>query len=266
MTPSDVAAATRMKVQIVDALEQEQFDQIAAPIYVKGFIKLFAECVGLDPKPLVDEYLVGGTQGSKPARSAPVPRRAEPDLKPLPKPEPEPEPDLFSQAETPPSEEEEDVLERGLPRIRSVKTITAAPPVLREPLLEEAIAPAEPAPPVPRKRIEWRPYLSALREGARKVAGVAAGIPGKLAGAVRAVSRRLRQAWGERVHALAEVRFSEAPARTVLLGVGVLVVFLFVLSGLSRCAGWPRPSAASPSAEKSGPLDLAVDPPPPYIE
>jgi len=221
--------------------------------------------VGLDPKPLVDEYLAGGTQGSKPARSAPVPRRPELDLKPRPKPEPEPEPDLFSQAETPPSEEE-DVLERDLPPIRSVKTVTAAPPVLREPLLEESAAPAEPAAPVPRKRIEWRPDLSALREGARKVADVAAGIPGKLAGAVRAVSQRLRRAWGERVHALAEVRFAEAPARTVLLGVGVLVVFLFVLSGLSRCAGWPRPSAASPSAEKSGPLDLAVDPPPPYIE
>ena len=46
-----------MKVQIVEALEQEDFAKIAAPIYAKGFIKLYAEYVGLDPKPLIDEYI-----------------------------------------------------------------------------------------------------------------------------------------------------------------------------------------------------------------
>ena len=48
LTASEVAAATRMKVQIVEAIEQEDFSKIAAPIYGKGFIKLYAEHVGLD--------------------------------------------------------------------------------------------------------------------------------------------------------------------------------------------------------------------------
>lgn len=58
LTASEVAAATRMKVQIVEALEREDFDKIAAPIYGKGFIRLYAEYVGLDPKPLIDEYMM----------------------------------------------------------------------------------------------------------------------------------------------------------------------------------------------------------------
>lgn len=57
LTPSEVAAATRMKVQIVEDLDQENFSRIAAPVYGKGFIKLYAEFVGLNPKPLIDEYV-----------------------------------------------------------------------------------------------------------------------------------------------------------------------------------------------------------------
>jgi len=58
LTTSEIAAATRMKVQMVEALEREDFDEIAAPIYGKGFIRLYAEYVGLDPKPLIDEYMM----------------------------------------------------------------------------------------------------------------------------------------------------------------------------------------------------------------
>ena len=57
LTPSEIASATRMKVQVVEALEQEDFSRIAAPIYAKGFIKLYAEYVGLDPAPLIDDYI-----------------------------------------------------------------------------------------------------------------------------------------------------------------------------------------------------------------
>ncbi|MCX7591631.1 MAG: helix-turn-helix domain-containing protein, partial [Kiritimatiellae bacterium] len=56
LTPSQVALATKMKVQTVEALENEDFDRIAAPIYAKGFIRLYAQCVGLDPAPLIEEY------------------------------------------------------------------------------------------------------------------------------------------------------------------------------------------------------------------
>ena len=46
-----------MKVQVVEAIEREDFSSIAAPIYSKGFIKLYAEYVGLDPKPLIDDFV-----------------------------------------------------------------------------------------------------------------------------------------------------------------------------------------------------------------
>lgn len=56
-TTSEVAAATHMKVQVVEDLEREDFSRLAAPIYAKGFIKIYAEHVGLDPKPLIEEYV-----------------------------------------------------------------------------------------------------------------------------------------------------------------------------------------------------------------
>jgi len=57
LTESQVAELTRMKIQIVQDLEKDDFHRIAATIYGKGFIKLYAECVGLDPQPLINDYL-----------------------------------------------------------------------------------------------------------------------------------------------------------------------------------------------------------------
>ncbi len=57
VTASQAAAATRMKVQVVEALERDDFSRIAAPMYAKGFIRLYGEYLGLDPAPLVREYV-----------------------------------------------------------------------------------------------------------------------------------------------------------------------------------------------------------------
>lgn len=56
MKPSDVARATRIKTQYVEAIEQNEFHVLIAPIYAKGFIRLYAECVGIDPAPLVRQF------------------------------------------------------------------------------------------------------------------------------------------------------------------------------------------------------------------
>ena len=73
LRPSEVAAATRMKVQIVEALEREDFSKIAAPIYGKGFIRMYAQHVGLDAKPLIDDYLalIGATPGTPGTQPSP---------------------------------------------------------------------------------------------------------------------------------------------------------------------------------------------------
>lgn len=57
LTTAQVAEGTRMMVQMVEEIEQEDFHRIAAPIYGKGFIRLFAEYVGVEPDPLIREYL-----------------------------------------------------------------------------------------------------------------------------------------------------------------------------------------------------------------
>jgi len=105
LTTSQVAEITRMKVQIVDDLENDDFHRIAATIYGKGFIKLFAECVELDPEPLITDYLhqVGSPQPPK----LPPPNTSEPrqDVGPQDTAETELEPqnppadDLFSYAD-----------------------------------------------------------------------------------------------------------------------------------------------------------------------
>lgn len=68
LTLSQVAERTRIKFKILDAIENEDFSAIPAAIYAKGFIRLYAECVGLDPHQLIDEYV---TRFSRTATAAP---------------------------------------------------------------------------------------------------------------------------------------------------------------------------------------------------
>ena len=57
MTTSELAARTHMLVQIVEGIENEDFRRIPAPIYGRGFIKLYCEAVKIDPKPLQAEFM-----------------------------------------------------------------------------------------------------------------------------------------------------------------------------------------------------------------
>ena len=56
-TISQLAEVTRMIHQTIEDLENENFSRIAAPIYGRGFVKLYCEAVGLDPKPMVAEFM-----------------------------------------------------------------------------------------------------------------------------------------------------------------------------------------------------------------
>lgn len=55
-SPSEAARATRLKVQHIDALETNDYSKMPAPIYARGFIKLYAEYLGLEPAPLLERY------------------------------------------------------------------------------------------------------------------------------------------------------------------------------------------------------------------
>lgn len=57
VTTSEAAAATRIKVQHIEDLERNDFSNIAAATYAKGFIKLYADYLDLDSQPLIKEYM-----------------------------------------------------------------------------------------------------------------------------------------------------------------------------------------------------------------
>jgi cytoskeletal protein RodZ len=64
---SQAAAATRMKVQHIEALERGDFSYMAAPAYAKGFIRLYADYLGLDPEPLIREYMERHAPAERPS-------------------------------------------------------------------------------------------------------------------------------------------------------------------------------------------------------
>ena len=106
-TVSQIAETTHLKSSVVEGLENEDFSMIAAPIYGRGFVKLYCEAVGLDPKPLVDEFMAitnGEHEIAIKERPVAEPTAAEPPPPPPPiSPAPVPkEQDLFRQDPLPP--------------------------------------------------------------------------------------------------------------------------------------------------------------------
>ncbi|MBR4171228.1 MAG: acyl carrier protein [Kiritimatiellae bacterium] len=57
LSVAQVASATGLLAQIIQDLENDDYRRVQASIYGKGFVRLYAECVGLDAKPLVKMFL-----------------------------------------------------------------------------------------------------------------------------------------------------------------------------------------------------------------
>ena len=103
-TINQLANATNLMHQIVADLEEENFSKIAAPIYGRGFVKLYCEAVGLDPKPLVAEYMAiqnGDRVATIHVRSTPPapPPTPPPPPPPVHEPVSEPEPETAFEPE-----------------------------------------------------------------------------------------------------------------------------------------------------------------------
>jgi cytoskeletal protein RodZ len=56
LTLADIARATRIPQSALTHLEEGRFDQLPAPVFVRGFIRSFARVVGCDAGPLVRSY------------------------------------------------------------------------------------------------------------------------------------------------------------------------------------------------------------------
>ena len=148
-TVSQIAEMTHLKSSIVEGLENEDFSMIAAPIYGRGFVKLYCEAVGLEPKPLVDEFmaimngeheiaikerpLAGQPVSESPAAEAPPPP-------PTPAPTIE-EQDLFRQDPLPPPEPVAPVPPKPGSVIPSAPVIPPAPAETEQPAFSRFAAP-----------------------------------------------------------------------------------------------------------------------------
>jgi helix-turn-helix protein len=53
---TEVEAATKIRAKYLRALENEEWDLLPGPTFVKTFLRTYSEYLGLDPKLLVEEY------------------------------------------------------------------------------------------------------------------------------------------------------------------------------------------------------------------
>lgn len=100
-TIAQVAEATHMAPSTVEDLEREDFSRIAAPIYGRGFVKLYCETVGLDTKQFVAEFM-DIYNGNRDIGIKERPVKAAPDPVPAPEPAPVPEPAAIPEQPAPP--------------------------------------------------------------------------------------------------------------------------------------------------------------------
>jgi hypothetical protein len=234
MTTSAVASATRMKIQIVEDLEREDFTRIAAPVYGKGFIRLYAEHVGLDPKPLVDEYVARFVDpDSSSLRREPLPP-------PQPKPMPEPA-ELPDESGEPlagiSGDDDMDLFSHAHGRRSS------GPGFLQSSTLNRR-----------RVSLSLRPVVAAV------VRGVAA-----IAGRVRRGSGGGRPDGDESGEEVAFARGLPIPLlKVVFISIGALFVVILVASGVRQCVRSAPPSGSEPPPPEE--LRIAVPPPEPYME
>ena len=98
-TTAQIAETTHMLVSIVEGREKEDFSRIAAPIYGRGFVKLYCEAVGLEAKPFVEEFMEimnGNRCVTIKERPIEMPAPVQDAVPPPPPPPPAAEQDLFT--------------------------------------------------------------------------------------------------------------------------------------------------------------------------
>lgn len=78
----EIEQATKIRAKYLEALEQEQFDILPAETYVKGFLRGYADYLGLDAQLYVDEftsrYVIGEADPMVRPRRSPPPQRNAP--------------------------------------------------------------------------------------------------------------------------------------------------------------------------------------------
>lgn len=82
-TKEYVSERTKIMVKKIDALETENHDAIPAPLYGRGFIKRYAELLGIDAAPLIEDYNASVPGEDRAPKPVTVPAVTEPPARPL---------------------------------------------------------------------------------------------------------------------------------------------------------------------------------------
>lgn len=273
LTPSQVAAATKMNVQTVEALEREDFRFVTAPIYGKGFIKLYAQEVGLDPAPLIQEYLNLTGKPKKPSLISEVDRASL--RKPPRKDEDEDKPkETVAQARMPAGEEAD--LFSGRPVVDKAQTSESPRNAAFGGEPRRQASPAQRQPPTAptqkeredakgKQAARFAEFMAGIRSSLCRFAVISAGVCGGAGRAIKEaapeVAARIRSVRPKSVSFNLEF-FKSVPAMLALLL--VLVVLISVISRLVS-------GGASSTAEDSDPdvasaLRIVEEPPDQYLE
>ncbi|HEV3231477.1 MAG TPA: RodZ domain-containing protein [Candidatus Dormibacteraeota bacterium] len=76
----EVEWATRIKADYLQALEREDFAALPAPVYARGFLRTYANYLGIDPEPLIAEYNQLNPAAAQIISTRPAVRRDPPKL------------------------------------------------------------------------------------------------------------------------------------------------------------------------------------------
>jgi flagellar biosynthesis protein FlhG len=52
-----VSKETKINIKILESIEEETFEKLPALVYLKGFLKSYAQSLGLDPQKVIEEYI-----------------------------------------------------------------------------------------------------------------------------------------------------------------------------------------------------------------
>ncbi|BBB00550.1 hypothetical protein RVR_7674 [Actinacidiphila reveromycinica] len=72
LTVDEVSTTTRVRVPILQAIEQDDFSRCGGDVYARGHIRAIARAVGLDPDPLVEQYAADHDADAAAAPVAPL--------------------------------------------------------------------------------------------------------------------------------------------------------------------------------------------------
>ncbi|MFW5871325.1 MAG: helix-turn-helix domain-containing protein [Verrucomicrobiota bacterium] len=249
LSQSEVASGTRMKVQMVSAIEEEDFSDVAAPIYGKGFIKLYAEFVGLDPQPLINEYVNEFVNPPPP----PAPPGIDDAVREVSEQEITPMQEQESQHEEQPAEQ-----------------LEPAEPEEHEPDLfsvsykrhEQRTSPRPAAPPRQKPAFNFSHVQQLARNALKYITQAFNKAVNFLRPATIRVASRLRsKQW-----APPQPSIPQNTGGKVAAGIGILLVVILVVSSLHSCFSRSKKPEPGPGTEIKHDLRPAFDPPEPYID